>query len=79
MKAVSVKLPDPLFHDLAERAKAASVSQSELLRHALQVYLKSDDQAPIASCAARADRWIGLVEGPKDLATNPKHLRGFGK
>ena len=79
MKAISLKLPDPLFHDLAQRAKASASSQSEIIRTALAAYLKSDPQAQTASCADRAKRWTGLVQGPADLSTNPAHMRGFGQ
>ena len=41
MKAISIKLPDPLFHDLAQRAKASASSQSEIIRSALAAYLHS--------------------------------------
>ncbi len=79
MKAISIKLPDPLFHDLAQRAKANSSSQSEIIRSALTAYLRSDAQPSTASCADRASRWIGLMEGPQDLSSNAKHLKGFGE
>ena len=79
MKAVSIKLPEPLFHDLASRAKASATSQSDIIRSALTAYLRADAPAPTASCAQRASRWIGIVEGPEDLASNPEHLNGFGK
>ncbi len=79
MKAISLKLPDPLFHDLAQRAKASASSQSEIIRTALAAYLKSDPLAQTASCADRAKRWTGLVQGPADLSTNPEHMRGFGQ
>jgi len=79
MKAISIKLPDPLFQDLALRAKASAISQSDIIRSALAMYLKSDAGAPSASCTARATRWIGIVDGPSDLSTNSEHLRGFGQ
>jgi metal-responsive CopG/Arc/MetJ family transcriptional regulator len=79
MKAISIKLPDPLFHDLTKRAAASASSQSEIIRNALAAYLKTDAPASSASCAERASRWTGMVQGPKDLSTNPKHLRGFGQ
>jgi predicted transcriptional regulator len=79
MKAISIKLPDPLFHDLAQRAKTSASSQSEIIRVALAAYLQSDTQAPAASCAERASRWTGMVQGQPDLSTNPDHLRGFGE
>jgi Ribbon-helix-helix protein, copG family len=80
MKALSLKLPDPLFHDLAKRAKDSASSQSEIVREALAAYLRGDVLQPAtASCAERASRWTGMMIGPTDLATNPKHLRGFGQ
>lgn len=79
MKAISIKLPDPLFHDLAQRAKSSASSQSEIIRSALTAYLQRDAQPQKASCAERASRWIGMMDGPPDLSTNPEHLRGFGE
>jgi Arc/MetJ-type ribon-helix-helix transcriptional regulator len=79
MKAISIKLPDPLFHDLAQRAKSSASSQSEIIRTALAAYLCSDAQPSTASCAERASRWIGMMQGPADLSTNAKHLKGFGQ
>jgi len=42
-------------------------------------YLHDAADAPPTSCAQRASRWIGMGEGPPDLATNPDHLRGFSQ
>ena len=78
MKALSIKLPDPLFHDLAQRAKSSATAQSEIVRLALAAYLSAGDEPKTASCAQRASRWIGSIEGPEDLSTNPKYLEGFG-
>lgn len=78
MQAVSIKLPDPLFHDLAQRAKTSASTQSEIIRSALTAYLQRDAQPPSASCADRARRWTGIMQGPEDLSTNFKHLDGFG-
>lgn len=79
MKAISIKLPDPLFHDLVQRAQTSASSQSDIIRTALATYLQSASPAPAASCAERASRWIGMVKGPGDLSTNREHLRGFGR
>ena len=78
MKAISIKLPDPLFHDLAQRAKTSASTQSEIIRSALVAYLQRDAQTITASCADRAQRWTGIMQGPADLSTNPGHLDGFG-
>lgn len=79
MKAISIKLPDTLFHDLVQRAQSSAASQSEVIRTALVAYLQGDSAAPSASCADRAARWIGIAQGAADLSTNPEHLRGFGQ
>jgi predicted transcriptional regulator len=79
MRALSIKLPDPLFYDLTQRAKTAATSQSEIIRLALAAYLASDPAASTDSCAGRASRWIGMGQGPADLSTNPAHLQGFGE
>jgi predicted transcriptional regulator len=79
MKAISVTLPDPLFHGLAQRAKSSASSQSEIIRTALAAYLYSSVQPSTASCADRASRWIGMMQGPADLSTNAKQLKGFGE
>jgi Arc/MetJ-type ribon-helix-helix transcriptional regulator len=79
MKAISIKLPDPLFQDLALRAKTSASSQSEIIRAALTAYLQRDAALSSGSCADRARRWTGMLDGPADLATNPAHLRGFGE
>lgn len=54
--------------------------ESELVRDALESYL---GQAPAARSAydlAREAGLIGCVRGaPRDLSTNPKHFKGFGK
>ena len=79
MKALSIKLSDPLFHDLALRAQQTATSQSEIIRAALAAYLSRDSQAQTASCAKRASRWVGMMQGPTDLSTNPDHMSGFGQ
>ena len=83
MKAISIKLPDPLFHDLVQRAKTSAASQSDIIRTALAAYLQRDAEgsahAASASCADRAQRWTGIMQGPADLSTHPKYLDGFGE
>ena len=78
MKAISIKLPDPLFHDLAQRAKSSASTQSEIIRSALAAYLQRDAQQSTASCAQRAQRWADIMRSSADLSTNPKHMDGFG-
>ena len=61
MKALSIKLPDTLFQDLALRAETSASSCSEIVRTALAAYLQVDASAPAASRANRARRRTGIV------------------
>lgn len=79
IKAISIKLPGPLFHDPAQRAKDSSSTQSKVIRQGLVAYLHSDAQPSTASCADRASRWIRMMQGSTNLSTNAKHLKGFGE
>ena len=54
--------------------------ESELVREALESYLGQASVARSAFDLAREAGLIGCVRGaPRDLSTNPKHFKGFGK
>jgi predicted transcriptional regulator len=76
MKTITVKLPDPLAAWLSRRARALGRPQSELVREALA---RAREGASGASCHDAFADICGIVDGPKDLSTNPKHMAGFGK
>ena len=76
MKTVTVKLPDPLASWLARRARQLGRPQSALIREALQ---QAADGTSGASCHDVFAEVCGVIDGPKDLSTNPKHLAGFGE
>ncbi len=78
MKAISVKLPEPLLDRVVQLAVEKSQSQSDVIRAALTAYFSSG-QLPTQSAASKASRWAGLGVGPADLSTNPEHLEGFGR
>jgi hypothetical protein len=79
MKTVSLKLPDDLHAKLAELSRKRSAAKSEVIRAALEAYFAAARNGAEPSCADLAGDLIGAVAGPKDLATNPKHLRGYGR
>ena len=63
MKAFSLKLPDPLFHDLAKRARSSATSQSDIMRAALTAYLRGDAAEPQTDFVCRACQpldWHGV-------------------
>ena len=76
MKTVTVKLPDPLAAWLARRARELGRPQSDIVREALE---RASDSNRGASCHDVFADVCGIVDGPEDLSTNPKHLAGFGQ
>lgn len=79
MKSVSLKLPDDLNARLEQIAKQRAAAKSDVVRDALEQYLAGKNNGARLSCLDLADDLAGTVEGPADLATNPKHMRGFGR
>ena len=75
MRTVSFKLPGHLVDALSDLAQRQKLSRSALVREALEARLAS----PRQSVTALAADLVGSVEGPVDLATNPRHMRGFGR
>jgi hypothetical protein len=79
MQTISLKLPDALLRKLELAAKERRQSRSGVIRSALDQYLNSHAAAPHGSFLEAAGDLIGCVDGPGDLATNPKYMEGFGK
>ncbi len=79
MKSLSLKLPESLSVKLKRAAQVRGQSKSELVRAALEQFLNGAQAVTPGSALEAALPWIGCVEGPGDLATNPKYMAGFGK
>ena len=81
VKTVTIKLPEPLALRLEQRAKRLGVSKSSILRDSLERDLNEGakvEEEPSVYDLTRAD--CGCFDsGLTDLATNPKHLEGFGR
>ena len=80
MKTLTVKLPDPLFLEIADQAKARNISKSDVVRERLA---QGADRAGNGRCSSLWSRMHDLVIAsdrlPRDLSSNKKHLRGYGK
>lgn len=80
MRTISLKLPDDLLAQLDSEAKARRVTKSWLVRDSLEKALRKQSRAGAISCYDLSRDLAGTVKGlPKDLATNPKYMHGFGK
>jgi Arc/MetJ-type ribon-helix-helix transcriptional regulator len=75
MRTVSFKLPEDLDDALNELARTRRSSRSALVREALESLAKGKRR----SVTALAGDLVGSVDGPSDLATNRKHMSGYGK
>ena len=76
MKTVTVKLPEPLAAWLSRRARELGRPQSDLVREALQ---RASAGTSGVSCHDLFADVCGVINGPKDLSTNQKHMAGFGE
>jgi metal-responsive CopG/Arc/MetJ family transcriptional regulator len=76
MKTLSLKLPPGLSVKLERAAKKCGRSKSELVRAALEQFLKAE--RPMSARELAGDL-VGCGEGPGDLSTNPEHMQGFGE
>ena len=80
MQTISLKLPDALLRQLESEARLRRVTVSQLVRASLEKALAGGKEGAGVSCYDLARDLAGKVKGlPKDLATNPVYLKGFGQ
>lgn len=81
MNTLTVKIPPSLEEAIAQASAQAHVSKSELVRRALDAYLRQrDGQPPFVSALEQAGDLVGcFTGGPVDLSSSPDHLSGFGR
>ena len=80
MKTVSLKLPAQLDARLSSIARRrGGIGKSALIREAVERFVEAESGARAGSLLESLEDLSGTVEGPADLATNPKHLEGFGR
>ena len=79
MVGISLKMPEALAAEVAAVARRRGVSKSALIREAIERLLSSDGADEPRSALDLARDLAGAFEGPEDLATNAKHMEGFGE
>lgn len=72
---LTVRLDDELMRRLDEEAARAQLSRSRLIREILRARLQ---RRPPSAYDVLAP-YSGILDGPTDLSTNPKHLKGMGR
>ena len=79
MTTISLKVPDELVSRMDAMARAKQTSRSAFLREALEEKLKAADRkAPLSLYDQSADLCGMGSSGIGDLASNSKHMDGFG-
>jgi metal-responsive CopG/Arc/MetJ family transcriptional regulator len=79
METLSIKIQADLVHQLDEASARAHVSRSELVRRAISAYVAREGSSR-GSALEAAGELVGCFSGgPKDLASNPSHLKDFGR
>jgi len=77
---ITVRVPQTLTARLRTHSRAKGTTESELVREALETYLGKTKKESSAYELAEATGIIGAARNsPKDLSTNPRHFKGFGK
>lgn len=83
MSVLTCKLPSALDGRLADLAKRRGVAKSVLVREAIEAKIAEEAASPRRRPAnlleALGDSVGSIASGKRDLASNKKHLRGFGK
>ena len=80
MQTISLKLPEDLLAQLESEAKVRRITKSSLVRESLEKALRKPSESGTVSCHDLARDLAGSLKGlPKDLATNPKYMQGFGE
>ena len=79
MRTISLKVADGIDVRLAAAAKARGTTKSNVMREAIQAYLSDGGKRRSGSCLDLAGDLVGSVDGPSDLSSNPRRMKGFGK
>jgi hypothetical protein len=79
MTTISLKVHDTLDSRLTEEAQRRRTSKSAVVRECVEKMLLAPRKDRAASCLDLAGDLAGCLKGPRDIATNPKHLEDFGQ
>ena len=83
MSVLTCKLPHALDGRLADLAKRRGVPKSVLVREAIEAKIAEEAASPRRRPAnlleALGDSVGSIASGKRDLASNKKHLRDFGR
>jgi len=76
---VTVKLSAPLYARVGRIAKKRQAPKSRVIREAIEAGLDESARGEERSFYAVTSTLAGSASGPRDLSTNPKDMKSFGK
>lgn len=79
MTTITLKLPEVLDRKLEFVSKKRGRSKSQIVREALEQSFNNHRTNDQPSCYDLIADLIGSCRGPRDLSTNPKYMKGYGK
>ena len=79
MKTLSLKVPEALFEKLTAAAGKRGASRSAVVREAIQLFVRGGNHGSGASCLDLARDLAGCAKGPRNLSSDKKHMRGYGR
>ena len=79
MKNISVRLPEELDSRLEALVRKSGKSKSEMIRDAVEILCGGNETKNTLSCLDLSGDLAGIINGPKDLSYNKKHMEGYGK
>ena len=80
MMTLTLKVPDVLVGRIEQEARRRGASKSAVIRDCLERVLLNGGKCGGASFHDLARHLCGIGKGgPRDLASNPKHLEGLGR
>lgn len=79
MVTLTIKLPEALAAKLEALVRRRGQRRSEIVREAIERAVTEPEHIEGSVFDLVSDLKGAAGRGPKDLATNPKYLRGFGE
>ena len=79
MKTISLKVLEAMDARLTAIAKQTGKTKSEVAREALQMFFENGHKKRPLSVYDLSKDLIGKFHGPRDLSTNKKYMRGYGR
>ena len=80
MTTITCRIPDKLDAELEAVAEKRKVPKSTVVREAIAANLQEQKkQCGLSAYDVMKDACGIIKGGPRDLATNPKYMKGFGR